>query len=261
MKSRRLILTLLALFFLVLPLMAEGESFDFKSYILSYPKSVVHAPKYFVQEKPELIALFALGTGGLYFLDKQIANSVSCDESGRMNDVYTIVSGFGDAKYVFPALGATALSAYLLDADELLDMSLMSLKSAVLSSAATYTLKTVIRRGRPEEQRGEKFIGFGFDISKREKSFPSGHSTLAWSIAPVIAAHYPDQAWVKPLVYSLAGVVSFSRLAQDKHWASDVFAGALIGYSTAQLCLKDKPQLTFTILEDGSFIAGFSSSF
>lgn len=258
---RKLIITLLALSFLALPLKAEVESIVFKDYLASYPQSVLHAPKFYVQEKPELVALFALGTGGLYFIDKQIANSVSCDESGRMNDVYAVVSGFGDAKYVFPALGATALSAYILDADELLDMSLVSIKSAVLSSAATYTLKTVIRRGLPEEQRGEKFIGLGFGISKREKSFPSGHSTLAWSIAPVIAAYYPDQAWVKPLVYTLAGAVSFSRLAQDKHWASDVFAGALIGYSAAQLCLKDKPQLTLTILEDGSFIAGFTSSF
>lgn len=259
---RRLILILLGLSFLILPLVAETEGFVLKEYLLSYPKTVMDAPQFYFKEKPELIASLAFGTLALYTLDYPISdNAMKLNDEGTINDVYTVVGSFGEAKYVFPALGVTVLGAYLMDANELLDVSLMSLKSAMLSSAATYTLKTIVQRGRPSESINKEFVGLGFDLSGDNKSFPSGHSTLVWSIAPVVVAHYPDSAWVKYLAYSLAGAVSFSRVAQGEHWASDVFAGAVIGYSTAQLCLKDKPQIRLIISEDGSIIAGFSSSF
>ncbi|MCB5234534.1 MAG: phosphatase PAP2 family protein [Candidatus Cloacimonetes bacterium] len=262
MKIRKILLIILALSFFVLPLMAETESFDFKEYLLSYPKIVMDAPQFYLKEKPELIASFALGTLALYTLDYPITETaMKLNDEGKLNDVYSIVGGFGEAKYVFPALGVTALGAHLFDADELLDISMVSLKSAVLSSAATYTIKTIAQRGRPLESIDKKFLGLDFDLGGDNKSFPSGHSTLVWSIAPILAAHYPDSAWVKYLVYSLAGAVSFSRVAQGEHWASDVFAGAVIGYSTAQLCLKDKAQIRLIISEYGSIVAGFSSSF
>lgn len=257
---RRLTFTLLGLAFLVSPLVAED--FDYKEYLLSYPKTVMDAPQFYFKEKPELIASLAFGTLALYTLDYPITETaMKLNDEGKINDIYSVVGDFGEAKYVFPALGVTALGAHLFDADELLDASLMSLKSAVLSSAATYTLKTIVQRGRPSESIDKEFLGLGFDLSGDNKSFPSGHSTLVWSIAPVVAAHYPDSAWVKYLVYSLASVVSFSRVAQGEHWASDVFAGAVIGYSTAQLCLKDKDQIRLIISEDGNIIVGFSSSF
>jgi membrane-associated phospholipid phosphatase len=41
---------------------------------------------------------------------------------------------------------------------------------------------------------------------------------------------YRDKPAVPVISYSAATLVGISRLTEQKHWASDVFAGALIGY-------------------------------
>lgn len=69
---------------------------------------------------------------------------------------------------------------------------------------------------------------FQFKPFSGNYSFPSGHVTQAFSVASVIAAHY-DQWWVKGLAYGVAGAVGYSRIEQNSHYASDVFAGAIIG--------------------------------
>jgi hypothetical protein len=52
-------------------------------------------------------------------------------------------------------------------------------------------------------------------------------------VATVIA-HHSDSMIVDVLSYSLATFVGFARPFQDKHWASDVFFGAALGYFVGQ---------------------------
>jgi membrane-associated phospholipid phosphatase len=62
------------------------------------------------------------------------------------------------------------------------------------------------------------------------QSMPSDHSILAWSFARVVASEYPGWA-TKLTVYSLATSVSAARVVARKHFPSDVFVGAVLGYS------------------------------
>jgi membrane-associated phospholipid phosphatase len=48
----------------------------------------------------------------------------------------------------------------------------------------------------------------------------------------------------------LATLTSLSRVYADKHWASDVFAGAVIGYLGAQVTLNSTPRFGFTVSGD-----------
>jgi membrane-associated phospholipid phosphatase len=61
-------------------------------------------------------------------------------------------------------------------------------------------------------------------------AFPSGHTATAFSIATVFAMQYKDKPAVPIISYSAAALVGISRLTEHQHWASDVFAGAVIGY-------------------------------
>jgi membrane-associated phospholipid phosphatase len=45
---------------------------------------------------------------------------------------------------------------------------------------------------------------------------------------------YKDKKWAPPLAYSLATIVGLSRIYNNAHWASDVLAGAAIGFITAK---------------------------
>jgi membrane-associated phospholipid phosphatase len=61
-------------------------------------------------------------------------------------------------------------------------------------------------------------------------SFPSGHTTLAFAAATVYAMEYSDRPLVKIISYSAASIVGLSRITENKHWASDVFIGGVLGH-------------------------------
>jgi membrane-associated phospholipid phosphatase len=63
-------------------------------------------------------------------------------------------------------------------------------------------------------------------------SFPSNHAALAGFLAVILAHLVPHSG---PLVWALAIGVALSRLYLDKHWASDVVGGLLLGVIVGEL--------------------------
>lgn len=62
-------------------------------------------------------------------------------------------------------------------------------------------------------------------------AFPSGHATLAFAAARVYAMEYRYIKWVPVTSYTVATLISFSRIIENRHWTTDIFAGALLGYA------------------------------
>ena len=73
--------------------------------------------------------------------------------------------------------------------------------------------------------RGPFYLGAG--------GFPSGHTLAAFSIATIFADRYHQHPWVRWIAYTGAGAIAFSRITKQAHFPSDVFAGAVLGYTTA----------------------------
>jgi membrane-associated phospholipid phosphatase len=61
-------------------------------------------------------------------------------------------------------------------------------------------------------------------------SFPSGHTAVAFAAATVYAMEYHDRPIIPIVAYSAATLIGLSRITENKHWASDVFVGAALGY-------------------------------
>jgi len=78
---------------------------------------------------------------------------------------------------------------------------------------------TAARPGNSEAQRR------WFTLNPGDNSFPSGHSMTAFCAAAVLGRAYQAE-W---LAYSLAGLVAYSRIYNQKHWPADVIAGAGLG--------------------------------
>ena len=101
-------------------------------------------------------------------------------------------------------------------------------------------MKAVTRRQRPTDvPPGGDFTGTFFNGGKSPlhgSSFPSGHSTAVWSVATVVAERYRHRhkPWVPVLAYTMATAISFSRIADQAHFPSDVFLGSSLGYSIAK---------------------------
>ncbi|MBN2766289.1 MAG: phosphatase PAP2 family protein [Paludibacteraceae bacterium] len=95
----------------------------------------------------------------------------------------------------------------------------------------TYSLKNSFRRARPG-------ITYPAQISMYEDvsslSFPSGHTSEAFSTATALSLKYPEWYIIAP-AYLWAGSVGYSRMNLGVHFPSDVLVGALLGAGTAFL--------------------------
>ena len=150
---------------------------------------------------------------------------------------------FGEISYLLPASGLTALAGYAFHDPKTADTGFLALKALLIAGATTRSLQLLTQRQRPFQEQGHEFWN-GRGIKWDRDSFPSGHSTVAWTVAPILAYQYSHHAWVAPVVYSLATLTSLSRIYEDKHWSSDVFAGAVVGYLAARLTLISTPRLS-----------------
>jgi hypothetical protein len=71
-----------------------------------------------------------------------------------------------------------------------------------------------------------------------EQSFPSAHTAAAVGLALALAWLYPRG---RPLFAALAVMVGLQRIVVDAHFASDVLAGAAVGWLTALACFRCGP--------------------
>lgn len=61
-------------------------------------------------------------------------------------------------------------------------------------------------------------------------AMPSGHVATFMATITVIAENYPEIKWIKPVGYSLMGIMAFEMMSSKVHWASDYPLALLIGY-------------------------------
>lgn len=102
----------------------------------------------------------------------------------------------------------------------------------------TSKLKRVFGRERPYLAGNAQAFDLMGGRSQDQRAFPSGHSTEAFTVASVIAAHYPDRPAVVWTAYGLAALTGLSRMKKDQHWASDVLAGSAIGYGIGHAVVR-----------------------
>jgi membrane-associated phospholipid phosphatase len=62
-------------------------------------------------------------------------------------------------------------------------------------------------------------------------SWPSGHTSASISVVASLTAYYPERLWIPLVGYPVALAIGFGMIVGDRHWASDVVAGALIGHA------------------------------
>lgn len=86
-----------------------------------------------------------------------------------------------------------------------------------------YGIKVVLKRERPafSDPRLAPLVG-----TPSSKSFPSAHSAMSFAAACVLSWYHP-RFW--PLFFSLALVMSWSRVYVGVHFPSDVVAGMFVG--------------------------------
>jgi len=145
----------------------------------------------FDREVPEFTEMWATETGDQFF------------ELG---------AGMGAAIYPV-SISALCLSLGRLEPSGKIESFGSSLMRAqAINGFLTASLKGAINRTRPD---GAPY------------SYPSGHTSTAFTTAAVIQAHFGTK-WGVP-AFAAATYVGLSRLQENKHYMSDVVAGAILG--------------------------------
>lgn len=93
-------------------------------------------------------------------------------------------------------------------------------------------LKNCIKRQRPNDIIGE-FVAYLVPSDKF--SFPSGHTAAAFVMATMVTYFYPPFSFP---VYLLATLIGSSRVLLGVHFPTDIFAGMVLGFSSAIAALS-----------------------
>lgn len=160
--------------------------------------------------------LFTLGS---VYSDYQIAGRIGHEGEFYVN---TPLSQFSDfVQYSPAALFAGTWLAFQIDGrQDWNDTKRIAFAAAVgtlTETALVNALKYTVQRKRPN---GASTI-----------SFPSGHSATAFFLATMLHREYGETVspWFSVAGYALAAGTGYMRVASNRHWVSDVLAGAGIG--------------------------------
>ena len=175
--------------------------------------------------------LLAAGAG-LYFADEWIYNQVPAASASTKNSLELFVEPFGNGFYSGPILAGMFLYGILAKRPRPRDAAMAAGASFFVASLFTRGLKYALNRSRPQANLGNNFwrpFAAPFSLS-----FPSGHTTGAFAIASALSCYYKDKPYLSYFLFGGASVVAVSRIVKGEHWASDVFAGALVGYTVGR---------------------------
>ena len=166
--------------------------------------------------------LFGGATAGLiasdHYLEGRLGHSAAQSTWGNG------ISQVGAAYTVIPITAAFYISGVVADNEMARETGVLGAEALLDSLIVSTVIKTAVRRDRPyAKNEPAEFFESG-------DSFPSGHAIESWSLAAVVASEYHSYKWVPFVAYGLAGLVSGARYVADQHYASDIVAGAAMGW-------------------------------
>ena len=154
---------------------------------------------------------------------------------GMSNLLYakSITESIGDVFSIAIPVGAYGTSFYLGDKDG----QMQFYKSYGVTMGSTYLLKYTVREKRPD--------------SNNRDSFPSGHTSSAFSGASFIHKRYGLKYAILP--YIAAAYTGYSRVHSNRHHPIDVYAGAAIGMLSSWYFVTPYKNLQVTPIVESDF--------
>lgn len=185
-------------------------------------------------KKRDIYRLSAVLAAGTLFLtlDDEINDWFQENQSSWSEDASQVFSPLGHGAFLGGFLTVLYASGEVLDSNKLRKTALISFESWIISGVIVNSVKFLVGRVRPLRGR-DSFTFHPFSLSSRFHSFPSGHASSAFAVATVIADQ-SEKWYVDVLAYNLATLAALSRIHDGKHWMTDIFMGAALGYCVAK---------------------------
>jgi PAP2 superfamily len=148
----------------------------------------------------------------------------------------------GDGKINFAIGSLFALYGLTFSDDRALRTGLQCTEALISNGIMVQFLKRITGRESPlsSSSKSGKWRFFP-NVNKYQKnqpkyySFPSGHLSTAMATLTVIAQNYPESNYVKPIGYSLVGLLGVGLVSKDMHWFSDFPLAYALGYEVGKI--------------------------
>ena len=167
------------------------------------------------------------GTGMTYVFDNDIRKPFRENRSQTFDRMADLGYAIGNPLVHIGLAGAVYGGGLFTGSQKAQETGKMLGEAAILADAATLVLKQSIGRARPDVN-GDKGRFKPLQFASDYDSLPSMHVASSFAVASVMSGT-SESLWMKSVYYLTATFVGFSRMYEDKHWASDALVGAAIG--------------------------------
>ena len=157
-------------------------------------------------------------------------------------DNYLLYHHYDDYMQFSPAAAAFILKlSGVQGKHNLADMTVLYALSNTVMMSIVLPMKNSFKRIRPD---GSTY-----------NSFPSGHTATAFTAAEFLNQEYGDKSiWISVGGYTMAGLIGFSRVFNDRHWISDVICGSGIGILSTKAVYWAYPYLRKVFDKKGAVV-------
>lgn len=160
------------------------------------------------------------------------------NSNAGLRRVSRTITNFG-GPYEFYTLGALGAYGFFFKNEKMKTTTLLATQAYITGAAVESVMKYISGRTRPSFYdpnttakptfKGPFAKSMDYTGAKTNSSFPSGHTTVAFAAATVYAMEYKNKPLVPILCYTSATLIGLSRIAENKHWLTDVLTGAALG--------------------------------
>ena len=170
------------------------------------------------------------GITGLMLLDNSAQRFIQDNRTEDGNGLARGLRRFGQPE-VFGTITLGLLGTGIISGNEEITRSGGRLATTLaLAGVASTLAKLTLGRLRPSESLdSDDYVFFS-----GQDAMPSGHTTIAFALATSLGDDI-DRTWAKVGLYAIAAGVGWSRVNDNRHWLSDVAAGAALGITSAKL--------------------------
>jgi PAP2 superfamily len=160
----------------------------------------------------------------LLSFNHQIKNEVTEDIDNKIT--------IDDFSQYVPAASVYALNAFgVKGKNNMRDRSVIFVTSYAIMATTVLGLKSIVHEERPD--------------GSSNNSFPSGHTATAFAGAEFLWQEYKDKSiWYGIAGYAVATGTGLFRIYNNRHWLTDVAAGAGIGILSTKLAYWMNPYIT-----------------
>lgn len=170
------------------------------------------------------------GIAALSVLDEPVQQDIQGHRSPAGDNLASTVRRMGEVEVFGTVAGGMFFAGVVAHRPALSRASVRIAASLTLAGILSSAGKLLSGRPRPNE------AGDADDLKlfSGHQAFPSGHTTMAFALATSLANEI-KRPWASVGLFAAAAGTGWSRLNDNKHWLSDVIAGAAVGVTSAEL--------------------------